>query len=135
MLIEEVKIGMIVCVVDERESTGVVKTLPDADGVFTITWTYGSSIDGDDDDEEVDVSDFRAVDPEAEARAVLQVQSKLNEATSLFEKAFQVFQEAQEVIHNYELDLYQLRKNGIISTKELEGTIESGGWSSSSLWC
>jgi hypothetical protein len=133
MLIEEVKIGMIVCIVDERESTGVVKTLPDADGMFTITWTYGSNVDGE--DEEVNVRDFRAVDPEAEVRAVLQVQSKLNEATSLFEKAFQVFQEAQEVIYHYELDLYQLRKNGVISTKELEGTIESGGWSSSSLWC
>ena len=128
MKTKDYKVGTIVCVEDDRSSWGTVNTLPDANGLFNITWSS-------EDEERVHISDFRVVDFEEEQIVATKVQEKLNQARSAFELAFQALQAANDAANESGLGMWFMRHEEMISAGELEGTIDSGGWSSSSLWC
>lgn len=62
-------------------------------------------------------------------------QAKVDNATNAFELAFKALKELHEVEYKSNISHFDLQESGLLNVKELEITIEEGGWSSSSLWC
>lgn len=119
---EDVKIGMEVRCVGDPEK-GTVIGLPDQYGVVEVRWTPNYTT-------RCELDELEAVDPIADQQKAIHLQFKIDEAKNAFEKAFAALAEVQNdnLLHYFEGD-------GLISTRELEKTIDENGWSSSSLWC
>lgn len=131
MKAEECKIGMVVY----HEYDGpayryeVIGT-PDENGMVQLkelnkTYRHADSMD---------VKLLHLYDEEALKKKGAELQAKVNAARDAFEKAFEALREVQD-FHENGISRYSLQELDLLSIKELENTVDEGGWSSSSLWC
>lgn len=116
---EEV-VGEVLEVRDENVSTGAKYLIKWEGARCAPDWEHG--------DELIQVSE--AADKEIAAR----VQSKIDEAKTLLEQAWQSWQAARELADK-ESSLYYLERRDLIHLGEFGAVAEQFGWSSSSLYC
>ena len=128
---EECTIGAEVYTEDGFSYRYTVESLPDADDIITVKSTYDGKLDT------FHLDDLFLYSEEKVKALGAAMQAKVDEAKNAFEKAFAALREVQEFrdADGHYVSRYDLSEAGVLSFKELEGTIEAGGWSSSSLWC
>lgn len=129
--IAQFKAGMTVRVSYDRTRTGtIIPYIPEeyeGEDVMSVAWSDGEiSV--------VDVLELRIVDTENDALVAEQIQAKIREAETAFETAFKAWQEVQDLASK-DSDLYVLRSSGLIDLSKLEDIINTGGWSTSSMYC
>lgn len=127
---EECAIGAEVYTDDGINYRYVVTELPDEDDVVRVKATDESF--GEMDDFHLD--DLHLYDPEKIKKVAAGYQARIDTAKNAFEAAFAALGDMRDEYQDG-IGLFTLEEAGLISTKELDGVIESGGWSSSSLWC
>ena len=129
---EDLKIGMVVYHEDDGpEYLYEITGLPD-EGEDKVTakstrsrdWRNGT----------LDIDSIHLYDEEALKKKGAELQAKVDAAASAFEAAFEALREVRD-FHENGISRYSLRELDLLSLDKLESAIESGGWSSSSLWC
>lgn len=104
------------------ESQGTLLTIEDDEG--EVQWRNRIG--------RVGFDEICLANSEEDAKLAKQVQDKLDEAKSAFEKAFEAFNAAQELSGEC---LYSMSDAQLINLGPLEEVIERSGWSASSLYC
>ncbi len=107
-----------------KREVGEVVEVDEEDRCVVIKWDNGKT-------NTHEFCEIRLDDPEADAIRTKAIQAKVDEATSAFEKAFQAFREAGELAGG---EPYEI-KNENVDLTALHNAINSGGWSTSSLYC
>lgn len=80
----------------------------------------------------VDSEEISLYDPEADKQKAFIIQSKIDEANSALEKAFEAIVEVRSLTEN---DMHEWERAGLINLSDLEETMEEIGWGPSSLNC
>lgn len=124
---EDIKVGMKVFIYENHSTVYKVSALPDDVGEVDLDNLSGKSYDL------VHFNDIEAFDVNKITDTIELVQAKLDEAASLFEKAFIAFQEANELA-NYN-KFYDLESSSLIDVTNINKVFSNAGWSTSSLWC
>jgi len=115
---------------DYEECVGKILEVKDTDPAeYKIDWGYSHRAP-----EWEDIKNLVLVDEEADRALAAQLQSKINEATSAMEEAWQAFSAAREEAYKRS-SLAAMSESGLVNLKDFERTAERFGWSSSSLHC
>lgn len=133
MKAEECTIGLEVYTDDGPLYRYIVTSLPDESGEVQVKPTKKSYGDMD----SFHLDDLHVYNEEKLKQAAVKFQAKIDAAKSAFEAAFETLRQVNELDENNEegCSRYSLEELGLVSVRELEHTIDSSGWSSSSLWC
>jgi hypothetical protein len=124
---EDCKIGMEVIAYGHVADKGIITTLPNDKDKLTIKWVNSESL------YKVLVADIEPYDPEAERKAITEIQAKLEVAAASFETAFHALQKAKDAMSRHQI--WPNSSGGLIDASNLADVIGDNGWSSSSLWC
>lgn len=127
MNIEDIKIDMKVYTHNDKSSIYSIKSIDLSNNTVeavNISGTYQNKFH---------IEDIKYYDFNAENSILETVQVKIDEATSLFDQAFEKFKEAIDFAESNEH--YSFRSSEFIDLSDLENVIQSNGWSTSSLWC
>jgi hypothetical protein len=124
-------VGAEVFTCDGIEYRYIVTTQPDADGLVQVKPANDSSGAAD----SFDIKELHLYDLEEIKKTAVEYQSKIDAAKDAFQVAFHALQELHNLENKSKVSHYDLHRLKLIDVKELESTIEHGGWSSSSLWC
>lgn len=135
MKAEQCTVGAEVYTDDGPNYRYVVTELPDEAGMVRVKPTEDSYASGR--IESYHLDDLHLYDPELLKQIGAEMQAKVDEAKTAFEAAFQALAKVRDfrTQDGVYISRYEMQDLGLVSLKELERTIESGGWSSSSLWC
>lgn len=130
---EDCKIGVEVYTDDGLMYRYIVTSLPNEEGIVEVKPSDNSHGECD----SFHLEDLYLYSEEKVNAIAKQFQANLDKARDAFEAAFEALNQCRE--HKTQdgtyVSHYDLEELGLISTKELESTVECGGWSSSSLWC
>lgn len=112
-----------------------VVEVPDEQGMVKVKPTNESWASGSHDSFHLD--DLILYEPRVLKLAAGEMQAKIDEAKNAFEEAFKAFKQVQNFRSEdgSRISHYDLEEMGLISMEELEKTVESYGWSMSSLRC
>lgn len=128
------EVGMRIRARNEDDVTGEVVEII-ADDEVRVRWDYDGHVSW------AEVREIMPDTPEAHAQMAeltKQVQTKVDEATTLLDQAFKTWFEAAALQAGREVDssdAYYLRGNPDLDLSKFEEVVERNGWSTSSLYC
>jgi len=128
------EVGMRIRARNEDDISGEVVEVIDNDEV-RVRWDYDGHVSW------AEVREIMPDTPEAHAQMAeltKQVQTKVDEATTLLDQAFKAWFEAAALQAGREVDssdAYYLRGNPDLDLSKFEEVVERNGWSTSSLYC
>jgi hypothetical protein len=83
----------------------------------------------------VNFFDLRLVDDEADQQLYTTLQTKIDQAKSAFELAFEAWAQVKDMTEDAGVYLNQLKYAKLINVDDLFAVVDNNGWSSSSLQC
>lgn len=129
MKAEKCKIGMTVLAYGEFNKHYIVLSLPDKDGYVKVKRCSSDKEDS------FYVDTLEEYNEEEIKKLAKEVQSKINKAKSAFEKAFDSYAEAQELVEKSNFSISSLDDAGLINLNNFYNLIEEKGWSASTFRC
>lgn len=127
---KDIKIGSHVCLIDDWKMTGEVAAQGKDKWSFMVQWDLNAAPSEEGEDE------LRICNPEKDKENLQVLQKRIDEAKSALDIAFKKLQGINDDAYDkFNVGLSELKYQELISMKELEKTLDSAGWSSSSLYC
>lgn len=112
------------------EVNGQLPYPPKDNIVYHVKWPSNNVYQYDEDD-------IHLVDPEADKLLKENLKLKMEAVISSFDSAFELWQEAQDMCDEAGQSIYEMKEHQELAGlfRKFESHVESGGWSSSSLYC
>lgn len=128
---EDCTIGAEVYTTDGIGYRYTLTSLPNEDGMVNVVPTEQSSGEM----EDFHIDDLYLYDFTKVQKVAADLQAKVDAATNALEVAFAALKELRDSEYQDGVGMHDLTQIKLLSLKELEQTVERGGWNKSQLWC